>query len=62
MRLVGNPLAMSKEDTIEALAEILGALIFLALLALGIKYAFDFTWFQAAMIVFVIDYIKGRKK
>ena len=53
---------MSKEDTIEALAEILGALIFLALLALGIKYAFDFTWFQAAMIVFVVDYVKGRKR
>jgi len=53
---------MSKEDTIEALAEILGALVFLALFALGIKYAFNVTWFQAAMIVFVVDYVKGRKK
>jgi len=53
---------MSKEDIIEALSEILGALVFLALVAVGIKYAFSFTWFQAATIVFVIDYLKGRKR
>jgi len=53
---------MSKEDAIQAISEILGALIFLALVAVGIKYAFGFTWFQAAIIIFVIDYLKGRKK
>jgi len=51
-----------KEDIIEALSGILAALVFLALIAVGIKYAFGFTWFQAATIVFVIDYFKGRKK
>jgi len=53
---------MSKEDTIEALSEILSVLIFLALFTLGIKYAFAFTWFQAVMITFAIDYLKGRRK
>jgi len=53
---------MSKEGIIEALSEILAALVFLALVAVGIKYAFGFTWFQAAIIICVIDYLKGRKK
>ena len=53
---------MSEQQTIETLSKILGALLYIALIAVGVKYAFDFTWFQAAMIVYLVESVQTKKK
>jgi len=52
---------MNKQQTIEVLSELITNLIVIALVAAGVKYAFNFTWFQAGMIVYLIELSKTKK-
>lgn len=53
---------MSKQETIETIVEILVGLTILVLTAVGVKYAFAFTWFQAAMIVYLVESVRSKRK
>jgi hypothetical protein len=53
---------MNKDETIDALAQILAALLVVGLVAAGIKYAFNLTWFQSGMITYLFEALRIKKK
>ena len=51
---------MHKETSVtEVVGKALGILAFYFLISLGLKYAFDFTWFQAGMITLMWSYLEN---
>lgn len=51
---------MHKETSVtEVVGKALGILTFYFLISLGLKYAFDFTWFQAGMITLMWSYLEN---
>lgn len=51
---------MNKTEAVsEVVGKIVGLLIFYVLICFGLKYAFDFTWFQAGMVTYMWSFLES---